>query len=166
MKRNKKHNNKDLENFLDYSGGQMTGKEKKIFEKNLQKDPFESDAAEGLSPFSRKEATQDMKDLSSRLSARTGRHSSRFIFYRAAAAVAAILVVGTIIILLTSDLNQVFERVAVTENNQPDKENIIKGEEKTEQVISEESITESEVAAMNIPSASKDKTVTSSELKD
>jgi hypothetical protein len=144
MKRNKKHNNKDLENFLDYSGGQMTGKERNIFEKDLQKDPFESDASEGLSTLSRKEATQDMNDLSSRLSARTGRHSSRFIFYRAAAAVAAILVVGTIIILLTSDLNQVFERVAVTENNQPD----------------------SEVPAVNIPSASKDKTVTSSELKD
>src|SRR4030042_5967641 len=143
MKRNKKHNNKDLENFLDYSGGQMTGKERNIFEKNLQKDPFESDAAEGLSTLSRKEAMQDMKDLSNRLSARTG-HSNRFIFYRAAAAVAAILVGGTIIILLTSDLNQVFERVAVTENNQPD----------------------SEVPAMNIPSASKDKTVTSSELKD
>jgi hypothetical protein len=130
MKRNKKHNKKDLENFLDYSAGRMTGKERNIFEKSLQKDSFESDAAEGLSTLSRNEAMQDLKDLGNRLSARTG-HSRRFVFYRAAAAVATILVAGTIILLLTSDLNRIFERVAVTENNQPDKEKIINNETAT-----------------------------------
>jgi len=165
MKRNKKHNKKDLENFLDYSGGQMTGKERNIFEKDLQKDPFESDAAEGLATLSRKEAIQDMKDLNNRLSAQTG-HSNRFIFYRAAAAVAAILVIGTIIILVTSDLNQIFERVAVTENNRPDKENIIKGEENTEQVITEEPFTESEVPGRNIPAARENESVSVSETRE
>jgi hypothetical protein len=162
MKRNKKHNKKGLENFLDYSGSQMTGRERNIFEKDLQKDPFETDAAEGLSTLSREEVLHDMKELTNHLSARTGK-SKRFIFYRAAAAVAAILVVGTLIILLTSDLKQIFERVAVTENSQPDKENIIRGEEKSEQVISEESLTESEVPATNIPAVSENETGTSSE---
>jgi hypothetical protein len=166
MKRNKKHKKKDIENFLDYSGGQMTGRERHLFEKDLQKDPFESDAAEGLSSLSRKEARQDMKELKNRLSFRTGApviKSNRFVFYRAAAAVAAILVVGTFIVLLTSDLSHVFEKAAVTENKPFDKENLIMGEEKSGQVIPEEFLNESEVPATNIPAVSKTETATVSE---
>jgi hypothetical protein len=165
MKRNKKHKNKDLENFLDYSSGQMTGRERHLFEKDLQKDPFESDAAEGLSSLSREEARQDMKELKNRLSSRTGTpiiKSNRFVLYRAAAAVAAILIVGTLIILLTSDLSRVFDKAAVTENKRSDKENI-KLEEKSEQVIPEESLNESVVPATSIPAVSKTETVTVSE---
>ena len=169
MKRNNKHKNKDLENFLDYSGGQMTGGERNMFEKDLQKDPFESDAAEGLSTLSREEALQDMEEIKNRLSFRTGKstvRSNRFIFYRAAAAVAAIFIVGTLIVLLTSDLSQVFQQSAVTENNQSDKENIIKGEEKTEPVIFEEPSIETEVETINAPDVTDHKTVTGISGKD
>lgn len=54
MKRNKKHFNKDLDKFLDYSHGKMIGRERNIFEKDLQKDTFDSEAAEGLSSVSPK----------------------------------------------------------------------------------------------------------------
>jgi TonB family protein len=164
MKRNKKHI-KDLEKILDYTGGLMTGRHRNRFEKDLQKDQFESDAAEGLSAISREEALQDMKELNINLSARASK-SNRIIYFRAAAAVAAILAVGTIIILLTSDLNQVFQRAAVTQNSQSDNENIINGVEKSEQVISEESHTKTEAPAQNIPTARSKESVTISEPAD
>jgi len=164
MKRNKKHI-KDLEKILDYTGGQMTGRHRNRFEKDLQKDQFESDAAEGLSAISREETLQDMKELNINLSARTSK-SNRIIYYRVAAAVAAILVVGTIIILLTSDLNQVFQRAAVTQNSQSDNENIINGVEKSEQVISEESHTKTEAPAQNIPTVRSKESVAISEPAD
>ncbi len=162
MKRNKKHINKNLEKFFDYVDGKITGQDRNIFEKDLQKDPFESDAAEGLSALSSEDARQDMSELNNRLSARTS-HSNRFIFYRIAAAVAAIIIVGSIIVLLTSDLDQVFQRAAVTDNSQVDKEKINKGEEKTEQVRTEEPLTESQVPATNIQTESENETVTISE---
>lgn len=154
MKKNKKHIRKDSEDFLKYSSNQMTGRERNEFEKALQKDPFDSDAAEGLSNVSNEAAMQDIEELKNRLSSRIGQSTSksnRFIFYRAAAAVAAILIVSTLIILLTSDLSQVFQHSAVTVNNQSDKENLIKGEEKTEPVI---------VETMNAPVVTDQKTVT------
>ena len=46
MKRNKKHINKDLQKFLDYFDGRITGSERNIFERDLERDPFESDATE------------------------------------------------------------------------------------------------------------------------
>ena len=168
MKKNT-HKNKDLENFLNYSEGQMTGRERNEFEKDLQKDTFESDAAEGLSALSHEEALQDMEELEKRLSTRTGKstvRSNRFIFYRAAAAVVAILIVGTIIVLLTSDLSQVFEGTAVTNNNRSDNENIINGEEKTEPVIFEEPSIETEVETINAPDVTDHQTVNGTSQKD
>jgi hypothetical protein len=153
MKRNKKHINKNLEKFFDYVDGKITGQDRNIFEKDLQKDPFESDAAEGLSALSSKHARQDMSELNNRLFARTN-HSNRFIFYRIAAAVAAIIIVGSIIVLLTSDLDQVFQRAAVTENSQVDKEKI------------EEPLTESQFPATNIQTESENETVPISEQLD
>jgi hypothetical protein len=162
MKKNKKHIQKDLENFLGYSGSQMTGSERNMFERDLQKDPFEADAAEGLSDLSHEEALQDMEDLKNRLSSRMGKstiRSDRFIFYRAAAAIAAILIVGTLIVLLTSDLSQVFERTAVTESNRTDKENIINGEEQPEPIFLEEPSIETEVETINAPEVADNKSV-------
>jgi len=159
MKRNKKHIQKDLENFLDYSGNQMTGKERNRFEKDLQKDPFEADATEGLSSISREEAMADMNDLNTRIASRT-RHSRLIILYRIAAAIAAILIIGTLIIFLNSDLTRLFERTAVTESNRPDKGKNINGEEKTEPIIFEEPPVETEVETTNAPVITEKETVT------
>jgi hypothetical protein len=160
MKRNKKHINKDLDKFLDYSNGKMTGRERNIFEKELQKDSFDSEAAEGLSSISPEEARNDMLELNTLLSARTSR-SNRFIFYRIAAAVAVLIVVGSIIILVTRDLGRISEQAAVTENKKSEK-NII-GEENAKQVITEESSSERPAPEQNIQTNIKKETVPVSE---
>jgi TonB family protein len=152
MKRDKKHIKKELDKFLEYTGGKMAGSDRNIFEKDLQKDPFGSDAAEGLSDLTPEEASRDMADLHNRLSARTKR-STRVIFYRIAAAVSALIVVGSIIMLVTRDLNRVSERAAVTEND-------INREEKAKQVAAEEPITETGTPGQNFQTDTKNETVT------
>jgi hypothetical protein len=147
MKRNKKHINKDLDKFLDYSDGKMLSRDRNIFEKDLQKDSFDSEAAEGLSSISPEEARNDMQELNNRLLARTNR-SNRFIFYRIAAAVAFLIVVGSIIILVTRDLGRITEQAAVTENNKSKQD--IGGEEYAKQVITEESSSERPAPEQNI----------------
>jgi hypothetical protein len=162
MKRNKKHINKDLDKFLEYSDSKMTGRERNIFEKDLQKDTFDSEAAEGLSSISPEEARNDMQELNNWLSARTSR-LNRFIFYRIAAAVAALIVVGSIIILVTRDLGRVSEQAAVTENKKSDKDII--GDENAKQVITEVSPSERPAPEQNIQKNIKQETVPVSESK-
>jgi hypothetical protein len=147
MKRNKKH-----------SGNQMTGKERNRFEKNLQKDPFEAEAAEGFSSISRNEALEDMNELKTRLADRT-RHSKFVILYRIAAAIAVLFAIGTFILFLTSDLNRVFERTAVSENKRSDKDKNMNGEEKPESVTFEEPSVELEAKTTNAPDINANKTV-------
>jgi TonB family protein len=150
MKRNKKYINKVFEKFLDYSDRRMASRERNIFEKDLQRDLFESEAAEGLSALSPVEARQDLNELNDRLYART-RNSSRFVFYRIAAAVAALIVVGSIIILATRNLDQITEQAAVTENV------------KSEKNIAGETLSESPIPAQNIQPNIKKESVPVSE---
>ncbi len=160
MKRNKKYIKKDPDKFLDYSAGKMSDRERNIFEKDLQKDSFDSDAAEGLSAISTEEARNDMQELNKWLSARTSR-SNRFIFYRIAAAVAALVVVGSIIILATSNLGKISEQAAVTENKKSDRDNI--GEENAKQVFTEEPVSETRIPEQNDQTTTKKETVIVSE---
>jgi hypothetical protein len=165
MKRNKKHTTEDLENFLNYSGNQMTGKERNRFEKDLQKDPFEAEAAEGFSSVSRNEALDDINELKTLLAERT-RHSKFVILYRIAAAIAALFAIGTLILFLTSNMNRVFERGAVTENKRSDKGKNINVEEKTEPVILEKPSIETEVTTTNAPDITENKTVAGVKQQD
>jgi CarboxypepD_reg-like domain/Gram-negative bacterial TonB protein C-terminal len=160
MKRNKKHINKDLEKFLDYSVGKMTSRERNIFEKDLEKNSFDSEAAEGLSSISPQEARNDMQELNKWLSTKTSR-SNRFIFYRIAAAVAVLVVVGSIIILVTNNSGRISEQAAVTDNIRSEKN--INGEENAKQVIPEEPLTERAVPEQNIQTNTKKETVRVSE---
>jgi len=160
MKRNKKNINKDLEKFLDYSNGKMTGRERNIFEKDLEKNSFDSEAAEGLSSISPEEARNDMLELNKRLSAKTTR-SNRFVFYRIAAAIAVLVVVGSVIILITRDLGRMPEQAAVSDNIRSEKN--INGEESAKQPITEEPLSERAVPEQNIQTNAKNETAPVSE---
>lgn len=103
-----------------------------------------------------------MQELNKWLSARSGR-SNRFIFYRIAAAVAALVVVGSIIILVTSDLGRLSEQAAVTDNIKSEK-GTDEGES-PKQVITEESLTQKSVSEQNIQTNIKKESVPVSESK-
>jgi outer membrane biosynthesis protein TonB len=97
--------------FLSYQRGEMTGAERNSFERELQKDPFAEEAAEGFSEISAENTENDLSNLHKRLNKKTIR-KSRFAFYRIAAAVAVLLVVSTIYILT----QRKSEVIALSEN--------------------------------------------------
>jgi TonB family protein len=59
-KRNKYRSSK-ASDFFDYMEGKLSEQERNAFERRMQKDSFESDAAEGFSKVSREEAEQDLQ---------------------------------------------------------------------------------------------------------
>ncbi|MDA3824016.1 MAG: energy transducer TonB [Bacteroidales bacterium] len=93
----KKHKYRKIEasDFYDYFEGNLSNKDRNAFERQLEKDLFESDAADGLSMVSREESEQDLKFISGKIEKRTNR-TKRIVWYSAAAAIASILVVSTI----------------------------------------------------------------------
>ena len=81
MRDNYRNKKKDLPDFLRYSRGEMTGKERNAFERELQKDPFAEEAMEGLASISPDEASKDISNLKKRLKTRISKRQ-KFIIYR------------------------------------------------------------------------------------
>ena len=99
MPDNKENKNKDLTGFMRYRRGEMTGKERNVFERELQKDPFAEEALEGLASVSPDESLKDLSDLQKRLKARTIRRR-KFMITRIAASVAVLMVISSIYIVV------------------------------------------------------------------
>lgn len=87
--------------FLNYSSGRMTGKERNAFEKNLQRDPFESEASEGFEKLSSVETEDDLHKLRVLLNKRISRR--HFNIYKIAAAIAAFILVPSLFYYLTRE---------------------------------------------------------------
>jgi TonB family protein len=77
----------------------MSAKEKNLFERELQKDPFAEEAADGLSSISPVDASADMSKLYRTLESRVKR-SRRFIIYRIAASIAVLMIISSVFIVL------------------------------------------------------------------
>ena len=131
----------------------MTGEERNIFEKELQKDSFEAEAMEGLSSISPEEARSDLRDLQQRLSGRT-HHKNRFIFYRVAAAAAVIIVFGSLIVMVAR-LGLFPGQVAVTETTKQEKTEAIPGEEMMIQTDQEKVTPEDEIPRSDLSTGRK-----------
>src|SRR6056297_780324 len=95
MGKQHKHSNNKASDFFDYLSGKLSGKERNAFERRLQKDPFEAEAAEGFAKVSQDEAEQDLERVVGRIRNRI-RRKRRIVWYSAAAAVASLMIVATI----------------------------------------------------------------------
>lgn len=95
MAKQRKHRNSRASDFFDYAGGKTRGKDRNAFERRLQKDPFEAEAAEGLGMVSREEMEEDLQEVSLKI-LRRSRRRRRIAWYSAAAAVASLMIVATI----------------------------------------------------------------------
>jgi len=60
MSKKSDHITNPEKDFLRYTENKMSDKERNAFEKNLQKDPFDSEALEGLSTLSPEEIKADI----------------------------------------------------------------------------------------------------------
>ena len=93
MSDRKKH--RTVNEFLRYLKGEDSDRERHSFERDLESDPFLKEAMEGLERISPEEAEKDLLILSSRLKKRETRRR-RITWYSMAAAIASVLVIGTI----------------------------------------------------------------------
>ncbi len=94
-----KHKSNRVPEYIRYRHGNMTGKEKNSFERELQKDPFSEEAAEGFDMLSSEELGRDMDTLSRRLKRRvTGKR--RILAYRIAASIAVLMVISSVFLVI------------------------------------------------------------------
>ncbi|MCA1746477.1 MAG: hypothetical protein LC655_02175, partial [Bacteroidales bacterium] len=76
MAKRDKYRKKRSSDFFDYSEGKMSDQERHAFERRMQKDSFDADAAEGFSRVSREEAEQDLQSAAGKIRNRIEGHSS------------------------------------------------------------------------------------------
>jgi TonB family protein len=117
--------NKNKKNFLSwlfrYHRDELTGGERNSFEKELQKDPFAEEAAEGLASLSEDEASEDISFLNKQIRRRTGRQQ-KLILYRIAASVTILIAVGSLVLIIDRKNSQ---QIAI--NSSPAREYEITG---------------------------------------
>jgi TonB family protein len=95
----KKNDKSKLSDFSRYIRGEMTKREENAFQRELQRDPFAEEAADGLAQISPDEAMADMKILEKRLKKRiSGR--DRVMYYRIAASIAVLMIISSVFIII------------------------------------------------------------------
>lgn len=99
MKGKDKSSRTNLPDLLKYMANKMSGRERNSLERELQKDPFADEAAEGYSVISPDEASGDMARLIKQLKAKTGKRKG-IIYYRIAASVAVLMIISSVYILV------------------------------------------------------------------
>jgi hypothetical protein len=111
MSKKNKNRSSKLRDFLRYMRDEMTGEEKNSFERELQKDPFAEEAAEGFESISQEEIKNDLADLQKRIKKRSGRRN-RFMVYRIAASIAVLMIISSIFIIV--ERNRSVKQLSVT----------------------------------------------------
>ncbi len=93
MSGNKIHKKFNLEEIQDYLNNRMTEKDRNVFEREMQKNPFLADAVDGLSGIKEEEAIQDISSINSRIL--QYKHSGKMLLiYRYAASIAFLAVLS------------------------------------------------------------------------
>lgn len=104
-----KSKHRNVNDFLRYLKGMLSSRERHLFERDLETDPFSREAMEGLEKVPPGQAEEDLLELYSMLGERMAGKAParkkvarrrRISIYSAAAAVAALLIVGTVFLRL------------------------------------------------------------------
>jgi hypothetical protein len=94
--------NKNIKNslaeFFRYIRNELSGKDRNIFERGIQRDPFAEEALEGFSTISEKEAAEDISVLNESIRQRTVRKSGS-ILYRIAGIVVLLLAISAVLFI-------------------------------------------------------------------
>ena len=88
---------------MQYLKGDLSNQERNSFERDLEGDPFNREAQEGLETLTPDQAEEDILSLHTRLRKRL-RRRRRIAWYSAAASVASLLIIGTVFLQIY-DLN-------------------------------------------------------------
>ncbi len=127
--------------FFDYFEGKMSGKERNAFERKLQKDLFNEDAAEGFAMVSREEAEQDLAAAGKKIRYRINLRR-RIGWYSAAASLAAILVITTIFLTVDQTPSDKDDRIREMNKAMEPTSAIKSSDESSEALAKDEAIAE------------------------
>ncbi len=95
--------------FIRYQQGKMSGEERNSFERELQKDPFASEAEEGLASIPGDEVVNDLSKLHGRLKTRIS-GKQKLIYYSIAASVTALIAISSMLIIF--ERNRTHEQIS------------------------------------------------------
>jgi len=101
---------KFLTDLARYHRNEMTGGERNSFERELQKDPFTEEAAEGLAYISQEKSYKDLTHLQKQIKYRTVAGKQRFFVYRIAASLAVLIGISALFIFI--EKNKTANRLA------------------------------------------------------
>ena len=108
MAKRHKYSKTEASDFIRYSRGDQPDQDRNAFERQLQKDPFDADAAEGFARVTGDEAESDLREISARISKRINR-TNRIRWIGIAAALVSILAVTTIYINVSDNSMKKYE---------------------------------------------------------
>ncbi len=122
MSNKNKYRNKSPEDFLEYTGDQMSEPERNEFEKELEKDPFAAEALEGFAGISASDVFEDLEDLNHRMYKRLTIRR-RVMINRITATAAAVLVAAASLLTVFHDQLGIFpSQVSLTEPSEKSKD--------------------------------------------
>ena len=102
MENKDKNKGKEASEFLRYSRSEMTDRERNAFERELQRDPFAAEAAEGFAETSSSGTGADLMELRTRLQKRIkGRRN--IMYYRIAASFAVLVILSSVFLITNRD---------------------------------------------------------------
>lgn len=165
MSAKNKHKKASREEFLNYSADRMSNADRNAFEKKLQKDPFEEDAADGFSSYPGDNIEKDLSDLSFRIDKRINKKSFR-IYYRVAASVAILTIIS--VVLYTRIENRKDRKTGpliISEVPAPHKEDVASEIKKTSDMIRPEQRKVTVSSEKEKPSQSPDQSGTVGAMK-
>jgi hypothetical protein len=92
-----KRKHRSTNEYLKYIKGELSPEERYSFERDLEADPFDMEAMEGLEKLAASDVEEDLLSVHARLGTRLRRRRRR-TFYYVAASVASLLIVGTVFV--------------------------------------------------------------------
>jgi hypothetical protein len=142
--------------FLSYLKGELRKEDRHSFERDLERDPFQQEAMEGLESLTPGQAEEDLLSLHASLQKRLTRRKRR-AWYSVAATVASILVVGTVFINIydfnpeAKEKSFYQEESMMTYKESPEQDEAGIAEIDSEDAIAEESASEPEDVEIQEP---------------
>jgi hypothetical protein len=105
------------EDFLKYTANKMSPEERNAFERKLQSNAFEEEAAEGFALISQEQAKKDILQLSTSIRNRI-QTNRNIVWYRIAASVAALAIVSSVFFLVIKNrIDKGAGQMIITQSN-------------------------------------------------
>jgi hypothetical protein len=147
MAAKKKH--RSTHEYLRYLKGKLAPEERYSIDRDLEADPFDREALEGMEQISADALEEDLLSIHASLQKRLSR-KRRLNWYYVAAGVASILIVGTVFINIYDINPKIVSESIPSDESFLHEDNGMQREEKSEDLIMEELVPDSDVPVLEM----------------